>query len=262
MSKAMRAVLVWIALVFISEPLPAQQSAASAALPDCSWTTKTQWVQGEAQLVKPAGSSAGPIMADVIVLYDGRKALDDEAAGRQILLKLSRPSAATAIAPTMSFPRSTIRLVIDGIETLSFVADSELERPIGEAFKDGVTKAKTLEAFASAGTDDEREPLIRCTLTQAADAIREMEAAARSFAIKEKFEQLRIERSRKEAATRVSVCRERAQVGLTRIKWDHQDEVKACKADEACIKTANARRDARAEPKQRELAECDSLGNK
>ncbi len=118
MSEAMCGVLVWIALVFIAEPLPAQQSAASAALPDCSWTTKTQWAQSEAQLVKPAGSSSGPIMADLIVRYDARKA------------------------------------------------------------------------------------------------------------------------------------------------WDHQDDVKACNADEACIKTANARRDARAEPKQRELAECDSLGSK
>lgn len=134
--------------------------------------------------------------------YDARKALDDEAAGREVLLKLSRSRAATAIAPTMSFPRSTIRLVIDGVETLRFVADSELERPIGEAFKDGVTKAKTLEAFASAGTDDKQSPLIRCTLTQSADAIREMEAPARSFAIKEHFERLRIERSRKETSKR------------------------------------------------------------
>jgi hypothetical protein len=258
----MRTVIACIVLVFIADPLPAQQPSASAALPDCSWTTKTQWAQGEAELVKPAGSSAGPIIADLIVRYDARKALDDEAAGRQILLKLSRARTASAVAQPMSFPRSTIRLVIDGNETLRFVADSELERSIGEAFKDGVTRAKTLEAFASAGTDDKQAPLIRCTLPQPADAIREMEAAARSFAIKEHFERLRVERSKKETSQRVSVCREKVQLGLTRIKWDYQDEVKVCNGDEACIKTAKAKWDARAEPKQRELAECDSLGSK
>jgi hypothetical protein len=261
MFKETRAILVSMALMIIAVPVPAQQSAAS--LPDCSWTTKTRWADGEARLVKPAGSNAGPIVADLIVRYDARKALEEnEAAGRQVLLELSRPHATAAFAPTMSFPKSTIRLAIDGVETLRFAADSEGERSVGAAFKNGVTQAKTLEVFSSAGTGGEQRSLIRCTLTQTADAIREMEAEARGFAIKEKFEKLRIERSRKDVDQRVRVCRERAQVGLTRIKWDHQDDVKACNADAACIKTANAKRDASAATKQQELAGCDSLGSK
>lgn len=113
MFEGIRAVLVLIALVIVALPVPARQPATSAAarestpretrLPDCSWTTKTQWAQGEARLVRPTGGDAGPIVADLVFRYDARKALENEAQGRQILLALSRPHAATAMAPTMSF---------------------------------------------------------------------------------------------------------------------------------------------------------------
>lgn len=253
MPKAICAVLVRIALVCIAAP-------AHSQLPDCSWKSKTQWARGEAQLVQPAGSVAGPIVADLIVRYDGRKALEDEATARDVVLKLSRPQSATAIAPTMSFPRASIRLVIDGTEAQRFVADGEGEREIGAAFKGGVTKAKSLEAFASFAADDKPMPLIRCSLTGSAEAIREMEAPARSFAIKEHFEKVRSEPARRDAANRVAVCREKANLVLTRIKWDYQDEFKACRADEQCIAAVTTKRDARAADGRRQLAACDDAG--
>lgn len=152
--------------------------------------------------------------------------------------------------------------MIDGTEALRFVATGEIERDIGDAFPDGLARAKTLEAFASAGSDGEQTPLIRCALAGTADAIRNMEATARNFAIQEQFEKLRAERSRRSADRRVSGCREKVQLSLTKLRWDYQDDVKACSADEACIRTAKARWDARAAPRQQELAACDSLGGR
>ncbi len=263
-SLVLAALVIATAPVLAVETDPAlprnRQLAQPRVLPECPWTTKTRWATGEAKLVKPAGSGVSPISVDVLVRFDARTGLEDDKAGRQVVLKLSRPGPASTNAPTMSFPKSTIRLVIDGTETLRFTTEDEGERPIAEAFKDGITKAKTLEVFAN---DAGREvPLIGCTLTGTVEALREMETPARNFAVQEKFKKLQEERWRKTARLQTSVCRERVQVGLTRIKWDHQDDLKACQADESCIKKANDRRDARTKDAQRQLSECDTAGSK